>query len=87
MGTLSQALLHAIPATRTILRREVRRDGDDGHISSRAVGADPGEEEAPTGITDTLCQMVILHQAGDLQVFVGEEIARFHQRDFRPWVG
>ena len=47
MGTLTQALLHAIPATRTILRREARRDGDDGHISSRAIVADVRRGRGP----------------------------------------
>ena len=44
------------------------------------IVADPGEEEAPTGITDTFGKPMILDQAGDLEVFVGQEIARFHQR-------
>src|SRR5215469_6253094 len=80
MSARGERFLDPESTARAILGGEPRRDGDDRHISYRAVVPDPGEEEAPTGITDALCQMVVLDQIGHLQVFIGKEIARFHQR-------
>ena len=75
-----ETFLDAIATARAILCSEARRDGYYRDAMQQAVVADPGEEQPPTGIADTFCQSVILDQTGNLEVFVGNEIARFHQR-------
>ena len=44
-----EALFHLESTARTLLRGEVRRDSQDGHAIQPTRGADPGQEEAPTG--------------------------------------
>src|SRR5215469_17621901 len=83
VGTRGEAFLHAIPAPTAILRGEAGRDGDDRHISYRAVVADPGEEQPPTGVADTFGKPMILHQVGDLEVFVGYQVAGLDKRTCR----
>src|SRR5215469_7686793 len=41
VGTRGEAFLHAMPAPTALLRGEPGRDGDDRHISYRAVVTDP----------------------------------------------
>ena len=74
----SSCTRNATPAA--ILRGVAWRDGHDGNTVQPAIVAHPGEEQSPTGIADAFGQPVVLDQVGDLQVFVGQEIARFHQR-------
>src|SRR5690349_11544759 len=80
MGSYRQAFLDAIAAARTILRGELGWDDDDGDAMQPTIIAHPGEEQPPTGIADTLCQMVILDHVGDLQVFKSNQVVRLDQR-------
>jgi hypothetical protein len=57
-----------------ILGREPSRNGDHAHAMKLPIIAGPPQELAPGRITAGLCQMVILHQVGNLQVFVGNHI-------------
>src|ERR1051326_5053379 len=80
MGTSRKPLVHPFTTARTILAGEAWGDSYNGNAMQPAIVAQPGEEQPPTGIADTLCQRMILDEVGNLQVFIGNEIARFHQR-------
>jgi hypothetical protein len=83
MGSHRKGFLHAIATPRAILRGEASRNGYYRDALHLPIGADPGEEQPPTGITDTLRQPVILDEVGDLQVFVGHQVARLDERPCR----
>jgi hypothetical protein len=80
VGAHRKGFLDAIATPRAILRGEARRNGDNGDAMDLSVVAHPEKEQPPTGITDALCQMVILDEMGNLEVFIGNQIARFDQR-------
>src|SRR5215469_5019104 len=69
MGAHAERLLHPEPTPAAILRREACRNRYNGDAMYLSIVAHPREEQAPTGITDGLCQVVILDQMGNLQVF------------------
>jgi hypothetical protein len=77
---LAQALLHAIPTARTVLRGEVGRNRNDGNAMQATIIAHPGQEETPRCIADTLRKPMILDHVGNLEVFVGDQIVRLDQR-------
>ena len=79
----SEAFLAPFATAGTILRGELGRDGNHGHVGNRAVGAKPREKLPPRGIVDALGQMVVLDEVGNPQVFVGNQVARPDQRTCR----
>jgi hypothetical protein len=83
MRALTQRLLDSLTTAAAVLRGEARRDSYHGNAMHLPIIADPGEELPPTGIADTLCQMVILDQVGNLQVFKGHHVARLDKRPCR----
>jgi hypothetical protein len=76
----AQAFLHPFATARAILRGELGGDGHNGDAMQPAIVAHPGEKLPPTGIADTLCQMVILDEMGYLQVFKGYQVVRLDKR-------
>ena len=40
------------------------------------VVVQPGQEATPRAVTDAFCQLPILDEVGDLQVFIGNQIVR-----------
>jgi hypothetical protein len=80
MGAHGERLLHAKATAAAILRGELGWDGYHWDAMDLPIIPDPGEEHSPTGIADGLCQMVILDQMGDLEVFKSYQVARPDQR-------
>src|SRR5579885_616795 len=75
-----QAFLHALATAAALLRGEASRDGYDWHIGDLPVVAHPTQEQPPTGISNTLCQMMILDQTSNVQVFKGNQVVSPDQR-------
>jgi hypothetical protein len=83
MGAHGEAFLDTAATAAASLRGVARGNRYHGNAMQPAIIADPTEKQAPTGIADTLGKPMILHQVDYFQVFVGKEIARFHQRTRR----
>ena len=86
MGTHRERFLHPIATPTTVLGRVASRNRYHGHVGNLPIIPDPPKEQPPTGIADTLCQMVILDQAGDLQVFKSYQVARPAPAHLQPWL-
>src|SRR5512146_745970 len=80
MRPYAERLLYPLATAAAILRGEASRNRYDWHAGNLPVVAHPPEEQPPTGIADTLCQMVILDQTSDMQVFKGNHVVRQDQR-------
>jgi len=57
----------------TVLTGELRRHGQTGNGLHGGVVLRPPQEASPSRIVNGLCQVVILDQIADLQVFEGKE--------------
>ncbi len=80
MGPHAERFLHPIPASAAILRGELGGDRDHWHVGNQPIRTHPGEEQPPTGIADAFCQLMILDEMGNLEVFIGHHVARLEKR-------
>ena len=76
VGTDGETLFDPCPTQRTLLRSELRGNGNHWDVMHGCVVLHPLQERAPGGITDRFGEMPIAHHIADLQVFVGKEIVR-----------
>ena len=79
----TECLVDALATARTVLCGELWRDGDDRNVMQFPIIVDPDQEPSPRGIADGLREFVVLDQIGDLQVFIGNQIARCDKRACR----
>ena len=75
-----QALLDQCPAAATGLRGVRRIDGDDPATGACCLVRQDGEEGAPPRVTNGLCQMMILHHIGRLEVLVIDRVVLTNER-------
>lgn len=80
MRSHTEGLLHPFSTARAILRGEARRDGDNGDAMQTPIVADPTEKSIPARIVDAFSKVMVLDEAGYLQVFVGNQVVRRDQR-------
>ena len=83
MGASGQALPDPLATARAILRREAWGDSRYRDTGYRPVVLQPAQELAPRRVADALCQLMVLDQIGNLEVFIGNQIVRFDQRTCR----
>ena len=80
VGSHGEAFLDTCATGATILTREGWLNRDDGDSMYLSIVGEPREETSPRGVTDGLGQLVVLHEVGDLQVLVGNQVVRRDQR-------
>lgn len=69
MGAHAQAFLDVLPTLAAPLRREARGHSDDLMTGSFSLVFQDTEKRAPTGVVNTLGEMVAAHHPTDVQVF------------------
>src|SRR5690242_3326034 len=69
MDTHRKAFLHDFPASVAFLRRETRRNPYHLMPSTFSLCSKYFDEGSPTGISNALCQMMILEHTVDMQIF------------------
>lgn len=69
MFTDRQTLADATPAPAAILRSERGRNFHDHATGTLSLARVDGEESSPRRVTDRFGEVMILHQASDVEVF------------------
>src|SRR6185312_10846974 len=65
----AQTFLDVLPTPATLLRRKARRNPYHHMTGSFSLIREDSEKCAPTGVVNTLREMMVLHHPGDIQVF------------------
>src|SRR6266446_2145820 len=79
----TKRLVHSLATPRTVLRGELRGDGNDRNVMQPPIVVDPCQEPSPRCITDGLGKPMVLDEVLYLQVFIGNQVARRDKRACR----